>query len=876
MAALAVAVNNRRSGVYALSAGQRGPHPFDFRVVASGDLRVTYGAVGGSQRVLGPAEFVASGVGELAGGSIELTFDPSAGDTLVIEAAEAIDRQRDASTSTLDAGLDINTPGDKITRVLQDLRRDLGNAAVFPPSEAGLTFPPAAARAGRVAAFGPLGEIIAGPRTTDLDALGERTDAIDALSVPSRLSALDLIGADLDGADTIGDAAALLAVSAPGLLAKDGTGAPVSRALEVGDGLSVANPAGADGNPSISFDTENDAALVALGVSAVGRNLVRLGALSVPAYVLVNPDGSTAAQPTTGLGTGDTVSTANSVVSGNWQFTGSPDFSAAVIGQASREAFGVRQTVVADHAALKALAGSSYDVVEVNDPVRFGKAYWRAGDHTLDVFRDQAEVRWVAPNAPDGTPGSGSTGAWEFATSGPLCLQRAGVIPDGDAANAAANREAWSKVIAYLQTQPDNERAFQVPVGTTTVDGAVTSMLGNGWLAIGWGNQASRIKQLSDTHTLVVDNQQFDAYHLELRGLHIEGSNDGTDVNSSGIAFLGDTSSATGSAFPKISDVQISGVRYGVYFKDTGKTLWAGDDTLSQHRYLIMHGVNILPTLPVDIGLYFDGAGPADGSHVALCQFRGSVAAVAMGNGLANHSLGDTIFDACHANGIGDGTSLCWRIYGPANLNYNQLFRVDNSQCETTHETTCADIRNLDTFVFNTSHDPFKRPQFTSCVNYTYAVQGGIVTGFLQAGSLDVDRIVGPLLMEDPNGPRYIHPILGRRTVHDSYLELWGGTSSSTPGPGARFRLGGPLNGTIPNTAEFLADTVHMRANDGTLFGTFNNVTRVLTLAAGARIEATEYGIDGGQLWVDPSGNLRWQQFTRTTDTDGVIAGAAS
>lgn len=111
--------------------------------------------------------------------------------------------------------------------------------------------------------------------TTDLEELAERLAAIDALSEPDRLAALDAILADFAGPGTIADAAALLAVDAPGFVAKDADGSPIGRVLQAAAGLKWTNGNGAGGNAQIAFDTDEDASLTAQGGTALGIALFK-------------------------------------------------------------------------------------------------------------------------------------------------------------------------------------------------------------------------------------------------------------------------------------------------------------------------------------------------------------------------------------------------------------------------------------------------------------------------------------------------------------------------------------------------------------------------------------------------------------------------
>lgn len=141
---------------------------------------------------------------------------------------------------------------DRMARVSDEIQDILSRAVRVPADENGVVFPAKALWDDKVAVPQADGSwlLIA---TTDLEALASRVDGIDALSTVARLAAIDAIKADFDGADTIGDAAALLAAVSPGLLAKDTGGAPVTRTLTAGDGLAVTNGDGGSGDPTVAW-----------------------------------------------------------------------------------------------------------------------------------------------------------------------------------------------------------------------------------------------------------------------------------------------------------------------------------------------------------------------------------------------------------------------------------------------------------------------------------------------------------------------------------------------------------------------------------------------------------------------------------------------
>lgn len=160
---MAIAVNSRLAGPYSLSAGETGPHSFAFPIAASTDLRVTIWRSESPILLTHGADYTVTGVGQSGGGQITLTNSPLLGDRLVIEGGEPIERQADADTPRLDAGSDINRPGDKMTRILQDLARQTGRAVSVQPGETGVVLQSASVRADRILIGGPNGELLAGP-----------------------------------------------------------------------------------------------------------------------------------------------------------------------------------------------------------------------------------------------------------------------------------------------------------------------------------------------------------------------------------------------------------------------------------------------------------------------------------------------------------------------------------------------------------------------------------------------------------------------------------------------------------------------------------------------------------------------------------------
>ena len=201
-------------------------------------------------------------------------------------------------------------------------------------------------------------------------------------TVATNISDVTAVAADLAGDDTIGDASTLLNIAAPGIIAKDTGGSPVSRTITGSTGISVTNGDGGAGNPTISLDAElvdiagitpvdgtfivgdgadfvgetGDTALTSLGGSTTGIEVFKgssAGAIRttlslvpgsdvlaydanlqafVDAFTAPTSDGAAGQYlKTDGAGTlafgtpaggGDTLAAANETISGDWTFTG--------------------------------------------------------------------------------------------------------------------------------------------------------------------------------------------------------------------------------------------------------------------------------------------------------------------------------------------------------------------------------------------------------------------------------------------------------------------------------------------------------------------------------------------------------------------------
>lgn len=195
-----------------------------------------------------------SASGGYTGGTITLNTGATSGDTIIIRRYIAAARTSDFGAGALSYPA-LNSEFDTIIARQQDAQRDLGRTLLFPLGESDQGIAAVATRASTALAFDASGDLMYIAQT-DLTALGARTSEIDALSTTARLAAIDTIYADLIGSDTIGDAAALLAVASPGLVAKSTAGTPVSRTLTGGTGISVTNGDGGAGNPTVNLDAE--------------------------------------------------------------------------------------------------------------------------------------------------------------------------------------------------------------------------------------------------------------------------------------------------------------------------------------------------------------------------------------------------------------------------------------------------------------------------------------------------------------------------------------------------------------------------------------------------------------------------------------------
>jgi hypothetical protein len=197
--------------------------------------------------------------------------------------------------------------------------------------------------------------------------------ATDVTTVAGDSADIQAVAADLNGSDTIGAAASLVAAGTPGFISVASPGVANVRTLTAGSGIAISNPTGAAGNPQITLDAElvdianitpgdgvfivgdgsdfvgesGDTALTSLGAGTVGlqlfkdntaadaRNELGLGTAQSPTFggltvsgVAVSPTGAavgqalgfpnstTTLEPYTPAGAGDVLAAANTTFSG--------------------------------------------------------------------------------------------------------------------------------------------------------------------------------------------------------------------------------------------------------------------------------------------------------------------------------------------------------------------------------------------------------------------------------------------------------------------------------------------------------------------------------------------------------------------------------
>ena len=240
---------------------------FDFVVWEKANLRVFQNGTELALSAWTPT-FNTGTDGGFDGGTVTLNTGASEDDRIEIIRLVNAFRNTDFSAGGFDFDA-LNTEFDKIIARLKDLQHEAARSLRLPVDETEQLVPSATDRASTALAFDASGnvELIA---RTNLEELGARLSEIDALSTAARLAAIDAIYADLTGDDTIGDAAALLAVVAPGLVAKQSDGTPVSVTLQAQDGLAWDNADAESGNPSVKVG-DPDALRSALEVGTLGE-----------------------------------------------------------------------------------------------------------------------------------------------------------------------------------------------------------------------------------------------------------------------------------------------------------------------------------------------------------------------------------------------------------------------------------------------------------------------------------------------------------------------------------------------------------------------------------------------------------------------------
>lgn len=131
------------STVVAVTVNGQVAFDYDFRADKVDDLRATYETESGVETALvGGVDFVASGLGTAAGGTITLvTFNGTiAGDTLTIYRDITIERQTDYTRDLFAA--DLNAEHDRMFMIMQELERDVTRAVKVPIGEDPISIAP--------------------------------------------------------------------------------------------------------------------------------------------------------------------------------------------------------------------------------------------------------------------------------------------------------------------------------------------------------------------------------------------------------------------------------------------------------------------------------------------------------------------------------------------------------------------------------------------------------------------------------------------------------------------------------------------------------------------------------------------------------------
>ena len=246
---------------------------------------------------------------------------------------------------------------------------------------------------------------------------------------------------------------------------------------------------------------------------------------AVVGQALGYPNSATTVEPYTPAGGGDTLAAANETISGDWEFTGSPDLSGVGNAATIRDDLGIYQ--VDNIAAMTALTESELadgDQCEVAH-------YFTDGDGGGGLFRwdasstETADAGWhFAPDTSDGT------GRWVRVDRTTVNVRHFGAQGDGveDAAEATALTAAYGKWVSLMGSQgaqypSASQRALVIPPGDYFPNSVLT------WTPQGTGARIICLGVLREVQINPQGNRQ------SFTGLHLVGTADETSAATYGI-----------------------------------------------------------------------------------------------------------------------------------------------------------------------------------------------------------------------------------------------------------------------------------------------------------------------------------------------------
>jgi hypothetical protein len=279
---MTVAANDRLAGPYVATSGQT-TFPYGFRVLAAAELSVVRRRAGAETELTLDSDYAVTGVGSAGGGNIVLAVGATAGDIIAVAGDRVAERGTDLSgTAALSATL-INAEMDRLTVLVQELRRDADRAVrlrVTDDTAGLLALPQKADRADRVLAFDDDGRPVAFLTRDTLEngaaAAAVYADAAAASAAAAEASADRVDLGDLDAAvaaaeghaDTAAANAAAGAATAISQATAQATAAASSATAAAASAVSAANAGTAIGPIAIYiFKSDADAALAGLAAN---------------------------------------------------------------------------------------------------------------------------------------------------------------------------------------------------------------------------------------------------------------------------------------------------------------------------------------------------------------------------------------------------------------------------------------------------------------------------------------------------------------------------------------------------------------------------------------------------------------------------------